>query len=39
MNREIVSRENSFEIDAIMITGLIYTENLSCPGESQEYKV
>lgn len=33
MDREIVSRGNSFEIDAIMITGLICIENLSCAQE------
>lgn len=32
MDREIVSRGNSFEIDAI-ITGLICIENLSCAQE------
>lgn len=28
MSREIISRENSFEVDTIMITGLIYIEDL-----------
>lgn len=33
MSREIISRENSFEVDAIVITGLIYIEDLSCTQE------
>lgn len=34
LSREIISRENSFEADAIMLIGVIYIEDLSCAQET-----
>lgn len=34
MSREIISRENSFEADAITLIGVIYIEDLLCAQET-----